>query len=85
MEPRMFKEVLVRCVALMATHLTRTSLNMRGSMGSCRDDYMVAQKLMVTGVFPSGHYTNFYDFENITQAFEDSIRAKNVKAVIKMN
>lgn len=72
-------------VEINATHLTRTSLNMRGSMGSCRDDYMVAQKLMVTGVFPSEHYTNFYDFEHITQAFEDSIRAKNVKAVIKMN
>ncbi|MCW5516875.1 zinc-dependent alcohol dehydrogenase [Muriicola sp. Z0-33] len=72
-------------VEINATHLTRTSLNMRGSMGSCREDYMVAQKLMVTGVFPSEHYTNFYDFENITQAFEDAIRAKNVKAVIKMN
>lgn len=72
-------------VEINATHLTRTSLNMRGSMGSCRDDYMVAQKLMVTGVFPSEHYTNFYDFENITQAFEDSIKANNVKAVIKMN
>ncbi|WP_299535831.1 alcohol dehydrogenase catalytic domain-containing protein [Ulvibacterium sp.] len=72
-------------VEINATHLTRTSLNMRGSMGSCRDDYMIAQKLMVTGIFPSEHYTNFYDFENITQAFEDSIRANNVKAVIKMN
>lgn len=72
-------------VEINATHLTRTSLNMRGSMGSCRDDYMVAQKLMVTGIFPSEHYTNFYDFENISQAFEDSIKANNVKAVIKMN
>lgn len=72
-------------VGINATHLTRTSLNMKGSMGSCRDDYMVAQKLMVTGVFPSEHYTDFYDFEDITQAFEDSIRANNVKAVIKMN
>ena len=72
-------------VSINATHLTRTSLNMKGSMGSCRDDYMVAQKLMVTGVFPSEHYTNYYDFEDISQAFEDSIRARNVKAVIKMN
>lgn len=72
-------------VAINATHLTRTSLNMRGSMGSCRDDYMVAQKLMVTGVFPSEHYTNIYDFDDITKAFEDSIMANNVKAVIKMN
>ncbi|SHJ15786.1 Threonine dehydrogenase [Arenibacter nanhaiticus] len=72
-------------VAINATHLTRTSLNMRGSMGSCREDYMVAQKLMVTRVFPAEHYTNIYDFKDIRQAFEDSILANNVKAVIKMN
>ncbi|MGB5497471.1 MAG: alcohol dehydrogenase catalytic domain-containing protein [Maribacter sp.] len=72
-------------VEINATHLTRTSLNMRGSMGSCREDYMVAQKLMVTGVFPSEHYTDIYDFEDITQAFEDSIKANNMKAVVKMN
>lgn len=72
-------------VAINATHLTRTSLNMRGSMGSCRDDYMTAMKLMVTGVFPSEHYTDLYDFENVTQAFEDSIKAQNMKAVVKMN
>ena len=72
-------------VEINATHLTRTSLNMRGSMGSCREDYMVAQKLMVTGIFPSEHYTDMYDFENITQAFEDSIKANNMKAVVKMN
>lgn len=72
-------------VAINATHLTRTSLNMRGSMGSCRADYMVAQKLMVTGAFPAEHYTDQYDFKDITQAFEDSIKATNVKAVVKMN
>ncbi|MFK5974570.1 MAG: alcohol dehydrogenase catalytic domain-containing protein [Flavobacteriaceae bacterium] len=72
-------------VAINATHLTRTSLNMRGSMGSCRDDYMMAQKLMVTAVFPAEHYTDLYDFKDITQAFEESIKAKNMKAVIKMN
>jgi len=72
-------------VEINATHLTRTSLNMRGSMGSCRDDYMVAQKLMVTGTFPSEHYINHYEFRDISRAFEDSILANNVKAVIKMN
>jgi len=72
-------------VPLNVTHLTRTALNMRGSMGSCREDYMSAMKLMVTGVFPSEHYTDFYDFENITRAFEDSIKARNMKAVVKMN
>ena len=72
-------------VPINATHLTRTSLNMKGSMGSCRDDYRSAMKLMVTGVFPSEHYTDLYDFEEVTQAFEDSIRAQNMKAVVKMN
>jgi threonine dehydrogenase-like Zn-dependent dehydrogenase len=72
-------------VEINATHLTRTSLNMRGSMGSCREDYMVAQKLLLTGVFPGEHYINKYDFKDITRAFEDSILANNVKAVIKMN
>lgn len=72
-------------VSINATHLTRTSMNMRGSMGSCRADYMSAMKLMVTGVFPAEHYTDLYDFENVTQAFEDSIKAQNMKAVVKMN
>jgi len=72
-------------VPINATHLTRTSLNLRGSMASCRKDYMSAMKLMVTGIFPAEHYIDFYDFENVTQAFEDSIKAKNMKAVVKMN
>ena len=72
-------------VEINATHLTRTSLNMRGSMGSCREHYMIAQKLLLTGVFPSEPYIDLYNFEDITQAFEDSIKANNVKAVIKMN
>lgn len=72
-------------VSINATHLTRTSMNMRGSMGSCRADYMSAMKLMVTGVFPAEHYTDLYEFENVTQAFEDSIKAQNMKAVVKMN
>ena len=72
-------------VQINATHLTRTSLNMRGSMGSCRADYMVAQKLMATGVFPSKAYIDPYTFDDIMKAFEDSIGANNVKAVVKMN
>src|SRR5690606_28487939 len=72
-------------VQINATHLTRTSLNMRGSMGSCRADYMAAQKLMVTGIFPSEHYTDYYDFKDINKAFEDSIKANNMTADVKMN
>jgi len=72
-------------VAINATHLTRTSLSMRGSMGSCRDHYMIAQQLMLDGVFPAEAYMNQYEFNEITNAFEDSIRANNIKAVVKMN
>ncbi|WP_276390031.1 zinc-dependent alcohol dehydrogenase [Eudoraea chungangensis] len=72
-------------VSINATHLTRTSLNIKGSMGSCRKDYMAAQKLMLTGSFPSKEYIDLYDFKDITKAFEDSIKAQNVKAVVKMN
>ena len=72
-------------VSINATHLTRTSLSMRGSMGSCREHYMTAMKLMLTGIFPSEAYINHYDFSDITKAFEDSIKANNIKAVVKMN
>jgi Zn-dependent alcohol dehydrogenase len=46
---------------------------------------MVAQKLLVQGAFPSAHYINLYDFEHINDAFADSIQAKTIKAVVKMN
>ncbi|MEM7379721.1 MAG: zinc-binding dehydrogenase, partial [Bacteroidota bacterium] len=72
-------------VAINATQLTRTSLNMRGSMGSCREDYMIAQKLLVTGIFPSEHYVNRYEFVDVQQAFREAIKAENIKAVVKMN
>ncbi len=72
-------------VSINATHLTRTSLSMRGSMGSCREHYMTAMKLMLTGIFPSEAYTDYYNFSDITKAFEDSIKANNIKAVVKMN
>ena len=72
-------------VSINATQVTRTSLSIRGSMGSCRPDYISAMKLMVTGVFPTEHYTDLYDFKNVTKAFEDSIKARNMKAVVKMN
>ncbi|MDN5215173.1 alcohol dehydrogenase catalytic domain-containing protein [Fulvivirgaceae bacterium BMA12] len=68
-----------------ATNLTRSSHNMRGVMGSSKDDFVVAQKLLVQEVFPAEHYVNMYQFDDIGQAFEDSIKANNVKAVVKMN
>jgi threonine dehydrogenase-like Zn-dependent dehydrogenase len=72
-------------VELDATHVTRQSLNIKGVMGSHKDNFLVAQKLLVQKVFPAEHYINLYDFENINRAFADSIQAKTTKAVIKMN
>ena len=72
-------------VEFNATQLTRSSHNMRGVMGSSKDDFVVAQRLLVQGVFPADEYVDLYEFDDIQQAFEDSIRANNVKAVIRMN
>jgi threonine dehydrogenase-like Zn-dependent dehydrogenase len=72
-------------VELDATHVTRQSLNIKGVMGSHKEHFMVAQKLLVQGAFPAAHYINLYDFEHINDAFADSIQAKTTKAVVKMN
>ncbi|MDR1897248.1 MAG: alcohol dehydrogenase catalytic domain-containing protein [Prevotellaceae bacterium] len=72
-------------VELDATHVTRQSLNIKGVMGSHKEHFMIAQKLLVQGIFPASHYINLYDFEHINEAFADSIQAKTTKAVVKMN
>jgi threonine dehydrogenase-like Zn-dependent dehydrogenase len=72
-------------VELDATHITRQSLNIKGVMGSHKEHFIVAQKLLVQGAFPAAHYINLYDFDHICEAFTDSIQAKTTKAVVKMN
>jgi L-gulonate 5-dehydrogenase len=72
-------------VELDATHVTRQSLNIKGVMGSHKEHFIMAQKLLVRGAFPAAHYINLYDFDRIRDAFSDSIRAKTTKAVVKMN
>ncbi|MDR2847997.1 MAG: alcohol dehydrogenase catalytic domain-containing protein [Bacteroidales bacterium] len=72
-------------VLLDSTHITRQSLNIKGVMGSHKDNFLVAQKLLLEGVFPAEHYINLYDFADINQAFADSIKAQTTKAVVKMN
>jgi L-gulonate 5-dehydrogenase len=72
-------------VLLDSTHITRQSLNIKGVMGSHKDNFLVAQKLLLLNVFPAEHYINLYDFEDINQAFSDSIKAQTTKAVVKMN
>jgi L-gulonate 5-dehydrogenase len=72
-------------VELDATHVTRQSLNIKGVMGSHKEHFMTAQKLLVQGAFPAAHYINLYSFDNIGEAFADSIQAKTTKAVVRMN
>ena len=72
-------------VALDATHITRQSLNVKGVMGSHKEHFLIAQKLLAEGVFPVEHYIQHYDFEEVEQAFVDSIQAKTAKAVVRMN
>jgi threonine dehydrogenase-like Zn-dependent dehydrogenase len=72
-------------VQIDATHVTRQSLNIKGVMGSHKENFLVAQKLLVEKVFPADHYINLYDFDKVEQAFRDSICAKTTKAVVKMN
>ncbi|MDR2467274.1 MAG: zinc-binding dehydrogenase [Prevotellaceae bacterium] len=70
---------------LDVTHITRQSLNLKGVMGSSKDNFLVAMELLRRNVFPAKHYMDIYGFSHIEQAFRDSIRARNVKAVIKMD
>ncbi|MDR0814435.1 MAG: alcohol dehydrogenase catalytic domain-containing protein [Bacteroidales bacterium] len=72
-------------VSLDSTYITRQSLNIKGVMGSHKENFLIAQKLLVEGIFPADHYINLYDFEHINPAFADSIQAKTTKAVVKMN
>jgi L-gulonate 5-dehydrogenase len=67
------------------TYITRQSLNIKGVMGSHKENFLVAQKLLLHQVFPAAHYINLYDFEHINDAFADSIKAQTTKAVVKMN
>jgi len=62
-------------------HLTRTLLNMRGLHGVLyRTDYMAASKNeWLQNFFLLKHYTDYYDFKDINQAFEDSIKGNNMR------
>ncbi|NQZ58574.1 MAG: alcohol dehydrogenase catalytic domain-containing protein [Lentisphaeraceae bacterium] len=71
-------------VALDGSLFTRSAHNMRGSMGSSKKDFEIAQKLLVQDLIPIDKYVTFYEFDDVMQAFEDSITAKTVKAVVKI-
>jgi len=68
-----------------ATALTRGGLTMNGVMGSGKDDFEVAQRLLRDDVFPVEHYARIYPFEQVIDAFADSIQATVSKAILEVN
>ena len=58
---------------------------MQGVMGSSREDYDNAQKMLQRGVFPVEAYTQLYPFADAMQAMNDSIQARTPKAVLAIN
>ncbi len=68
-----------------ATAFTRSGQTMAGVMGSNREDFAVAQKLLQQGVFPVSEYSQQYAFEAAVQAMEDSILARTPKAILKIH
>ena len=55
---------------------------MVGVMGSNREDFLTAQKLLLEGVFPVEEYSQQFGFAHTMQAMEDSILAKTPKAIL---
>lgn len=72
-------------VPFAATALTRGGLIMTGVMGSGRDDFEMAQRLLRDGVFPVEHYARLYPFERVLDGFADSINATVCKVVLEVN
>ena len=72
-------------IPFLATPFTRSGQTMVGVMGSNREDFQLAQKLLVDGVFPVDEYSQQYSFDNALQAMEDSMLAKTTKAILAVN
>ena len=68
-----------------ATALTRGGLIMTGVMGSARQDFEMAQRLLRDKVFPLEHYARLYPFDGVIDAFADSIHAAVPKAILEVN
>ncbi len=71
-------------VPLAATTLVRAGLTMTGVMGSGRQDFETAQRLLRDRVFPVEHYARLYPFERALDAFADSIHAAVPKAILEI-
>ena len=72
-------------VQFAGTAFTRGGLTMTGVMGSGRQDFELAQRLLRDGVFPVEHYARIYPFDRVLDAFKDSIEAAVSKAVLEVN
>ncbi len=72
-------------VPFNATAFTRSGQSMQGVMGSNREDFEIAQKLLQGGVFPVELYSQQYAFDHVLEAMEDSIMAKTPKAILAIN
>ena len=72
-------------VTFGATAFTRSGQSMQGVMGSNREDFLTAQKLLQRGVFPVDVYSQQYAFSDAMTAMEESITAKTPKAILAVN
>ncbi|MEM7785276.1 MAG: alcohol dehydrogenase catalytic domain-containing protein [Planctomycetota bacterium] len=72
-------------VTFGATAFTRSGQYMSGVMGSNREDFETAQKLLQQGVFPVDVYSQQYSFSDAIDAMEESIMAKTPKAILAVN
>jgi len=72
-------------VTFGATAFTRSGQSMQGVMGSNREDFQTAQKLLQRGVFPVDVYSQQYSFDDALTAMEESITAKTPKAILAVN
>ncbi len=72
-------------VTFGATAFTRSGQSMQGVMGSNREDFLTAQKLLQRGVFPVDVYSQQYAFSDAMTAMEESITAQTPKAILAVN
>jgi threonine dehydrogenase-like Zn-dependent dehydrogenase len=65
-----------------ATAFTRAGQTLVGVMGSSREDFDNAQRLIARGVVPVAEYARQYPFARVLEAMDDSIAARTTKAVL---
>ena len=74
-----------REVTFAATPFVRSGQTLAGVMGSNREDFQTAQKLLAENVFPVEAYVQEYAFRDASDAFFDSIKATTTKAIVAVS